>query len=814
MFDSSEIVGRIRVKEKSMVDTRLQDAQKWLNSTFGTKAGWTKVAEDGYPGQGTVNGLIEGMQSLLGISPVVPAFGATTWSKLNAHGAITPADGTTWIKLVQAALYAKGYRADGNSGKWTSAEGAETPMSIAQLKADIGVGGDGMSVPPKVMRSLLNTDPAVLISTGDARIRTVQQWLNKTYGSHEAFYYNSTSGYFDRGTQQNLVRGIQYQLGQGESAADGLFGPGSASQLKAAAGSVVRVGSTDSSTNWVHLFLAALAFNGYFPAQFDGTFTAADSAIVKQFQQFQGFSSAEQTGIGDFRTWAELLVSTGDASRSGTAVDCASTVTAARAQSLKAAGYRIVGRYLTNMEPTVSVQHPIDKNIKPGELQTIFGAGLSVFPIFEEGDGYSWFTYNQGVADATRAVKAAKSYGFPAGTTIYFAVDFDATDEQISPSADNAGTVGITAYFRGVQVGIRNLGSTYAVGIYGTRNVCARVSARGWATKSFIAGLSTGWSGNLGFRLPSNWAFNQIQGLTVGSGDGAIDIDKNIASGRDVGVSSLTTPPEPNTAVFQYLDWLLAKAHDYNQVHSAGDSDADLLCQYMRLPDFTGKIWDTYVGPINQGFVDYVNSFGVTKQTQIVDPEYRFSIDTPHLFGGADAIIHRNIPVSGSLSTPDWAGWAGDLLQLMRQYPDSRSQYPSAYKWAAAFIGSSDPQQRGNVFGLTDLVQDAALANIGGSILSGSTQTIAQLVRREFAINGDYAIRFADFVSGRFGGSYQAMWDAAYEVLASTNPAVVLIRTGFSKEYDVPDFSGVKAEELRDIAKAFADKVWDLANIT
>jgi hypothetical protein len=111
-------------------------------------------------------------------------------------------------------------------------------------------------------------------------------------------------------------------------------------------------------------------------------------------------------------------------------------------------------------------------------------------------------------------------------------------------------------------------------------------------------------------------------------------------------------------------------------------------------------------------------------------------------------------------------------------------------------------------------VQDAALANIGGSILSGSTQTIAQLVRREFAINGDYAIRFADFVSGRFGGSYQAMWDAAYEVLASTNPAVVLIRTGFSEEYDVPDFSGVKAEELRDIAKAFADKVWDLANIT
>lgn len=796
-----------------MVDIQLQNAQKWLNTTFGSKAGWTKVAEDGFPGQGTVNGFIEGMQSLLGISPVVPTFGPTTWSKLNTHGSVTPADGSTWIKLIQGALYAKGYPGGGNSGTWTSASTDETRKSIAALKADLGVGGDGMSVPPKVVRALLTTDPAVLISTGDSRIRAVQQWLNKTYGGHEGFYYNSTSGFFDRGTQQNLVRGIQYQLGQADSAADGLFGPGSASQLKAATASIVKVGSTDSTTNWVHLFLAALIFNGYYP-QFNGTFTAADSGIVKQFQQFEGFGTAEQTGIGDFRTWAELLVSTGDASRPGTAIDCASTVTAARAQSLVSAGYRIVGRYLTNMEPTASVPNPIDKNIKPGELQTIIAAGLSVFPIFEEGNGYSWFTYYQGLADAARAVNAAKSYGFPAGTTIYFAVDFDATDDQISPSADNSGTVGIMSYFRGVQVGIRNLGSTYAVGIYGTRNVCARVSKMGWATKSFIAGLSTGWSGNLGFRLPSNWAFNQIQGLTVGTGVGAIDIDKDVASGRDTGVTSLTTPPEPNNAIFQYVDWLQDQAHAFNQANSTGDTDADLVCQYMRLPDFTGKIWDNYVGPINQAFVDYVDSFGVAKQTQFVDPQYRISIDTEHLFGGADAIIHRDVPVSGDLSTPDWAGWAGDLLQLMRQYPISRSQYSSAYDWASTFIGSSDPQLKGGVFGLADMIQDAVLANVGGWLVSGSTQTIAQLIRREFSIDGDYAGRFADFVNGRFNGSHSRIYDLAYEVLASNSPGVVAIRTAFMQEYLVPDFSGASAGELEGVAQAFADKVWALADIT
>jgi peptidoglycan hydrolase-like protein with peptidoglycan-binding domain len=47
--------------------------------------------------------------------------------------------------------------------------------------------------------------------------------------------------------------------------------------------------------------------------------------------------------------------------------------------------------------------------------------------------------------------------------------------------------------------------------------------------------MSSGFSGNLGYPLPTNWAFDQISTLTVGSGTGAIEIDNNIASGRDTG---------------------------------------------------------------------------------------------------------------------------------------------------------------------------------------------------------------------------------------------------------------------------------------
>ncbi|MDQ1023502.1 hypothetical protein QF035_001084 [Streptomyces umbrinus] len=38
--------------------------------------------------------------------------------------------------------------------------------------------------------------------------------------------------------------------------------------------------------------------------------------------------------------------------------------------------------------------------------------------------------------------------------------------------------------------------------------------------------------------MPGDWAFDQIATVTVGTGAGAIEIDKNIASGRDVGQSS------------------------------------------------------------------------------------------------------------------------------------------------------------------------------------------------------------------------------------------------------------------------------------
>lgn len=229
------------------------------------------------------------------------------------------------------------------------------------------------------------------------------------------------------------------------------------------------------------------------------------------------------------QTWGSLLVSTGDPGRPGTGADCVSTLLDARLTTLRGAGYQYFGRYLTNTPDSVP-----DKCLKPGEAQRIIAAGGRIFPIFQTGGSVpSHFTNARGKEVAEEAAEAAWAYRIPANTVIYFTVDYDALDFEVTDS--------IIPYFQGVNERISAYGRNYRVGVYGPRNVCARVSLAGLATYSFVSDMSTRYAGNLAQRLPTNWAFDQVQTITVGSGPGAVEIDKDIVSGRDVGVSALAT---------------------------------------------------------------------------------------------------------------------------------------------------------------------------------------------------------------------------------------------------------------------------------
>ncbi|MDR2703951.1 MAG: DUF1906 domain-containing protein [Cellulomonadaceae bacterium] len=444
-------------------------------------------------------------------------------SALGAFGNISSGNFTPNIaNILIAGLYCKGYNAGNGQlpGSWLP----QTTTAVNSIQSHIGIPQTGI-ITPTLFRAILNMDAYIVIGNGQQFVREVQQWMNATYLNRSWYSIIPADGSYSRTVQTALVYAIQEELNV--AGANGNYGPGTRAAVQAKG--AIAIGNQDGpGRNWIRLFQAAMRFNLY-PVAFDGSFSVSDSAHVVSFQNF---TALPISGQGDYQTWSSLLVSNGDPNRVGTAADTITQVTAPRASTLIANGRQVIGRYLTN----ASSSSALNKKIQPGELAVIFGAGLRVFPIYQTYGSYlSYFSDIQGQNDAFAAIEAATEYGFLRNTFIYFAVDFDATDDQI--------TSNVIPHFEAINTVTRNFNGMYRVGIYGTRNVCSRISQLGLAESSFVSGMSTGYSGNLGFHLPSNWAFDQISTITLGTGGGAIEIDNNIASGRDLGQSSINSPP-------------------------------------------------------------------------------------------------------------------------------------------------------------------------------------------------------------------------------------------------------------------------------
>ncbi|TKJ83752.1 hypothetical protein PaeCFBP13512_22310 [Paenibacillus sp. CFBP13512] len=498
------------------MDEMVLKVQQWANKTYTGRNGYIKINEDGQTGWGTIRALIRGLQLEIGIPDPTGSFGPATTDAcptLSSNSDYTNGSISNQIRILQGAMYCKGYNPTGFTGIY----GDGTKAAIARFQKDAGLRNVDGVASPMIIKALLNMD--AFINVGDDKIRTIQQNLNRDYYQllFKPLGLIPCDGRYARSTNKALIYALQSEQGSGSP--DGSFGSTTKSLCP-----TLNVGST--KTKFVAIIQYALYLNNYDPGRFDGIY---DEGVKSAVRNFQSFTKLTADGVAGKQTWASLLVSTGDNTRKGTACDCITTITPARAQTLKQNGYTAVGRYLTEVK--------IPKKIKPGELDTIFAAGLRVFPICQSaGNSLSYFTPEQGSNDARTGLVAANGFGFEKGTVIYFAVDYDAVDEEV--------TSHILPYFQALSNKMEALGSMYRIGVYGPRNICSRVSQAGYAVNSFVSDMSTGFSGNLGYNLPINWAFDQISTIFIGSGEGAIEIDNNIMSGRDLGVSKVSTPIE------------------------------------------------------------------------------------------------------------------------------------------------------------------------------------------------------------------------------------------------------------------------------
>ncbi|MES5397726.1 glycoside hydrolase domain-containing protein [Bacillus amyloliquefaciens] len=510
------------------MDEMVLETQQWLNETYKGRHGYNKVPENGKTGWDTIYGLTRALQIELGISEPADNFGPTTQRLFKPLKKQAPDSKPTNMNyILQGALWCKGFNPGGFSGVFYE----NTESAVKEFQKAAGLTKQDGIVTALIMKALLDMSAFRLVAGGDKRIRQIQQNLNRDYNDYIGLM--PCDGLYARDTNKALIYALQKEEGMSTSVANGFFGNGTTSLCPT-------LTPGDSRTGFVLIVQYALYCNGeaFDPGEFDGKYGVGVVSAVKAFQEFM---CLPQTGYADMPTIKALLSSSGDTTRAASACDTATILTADTAQTLRENGYKIVGRYLTGNVRTSSGL--TSKALTSKELSTIFDAGLSVFPIYQDG-GYesSYFVKDQGTRDAYSAASAARRLGFPSGTTIYFAVDFDAYDYEVTDK--------IIPYFQEIKSAFMKMQAfstapKYEIGVYGPRNICIRASEAGLTKYSFTANMSTGFSGNLGYPMPKNWAFDQFYEGTIGSGAGKVAIDKDGYSGKDSGVSSVHPPSDP-----------------------------------------------------------------------------------------------------------------------------------------------------------------------------------------------------------------------------------------------------------------------------
>lgn len=479
------------------MDAMVKKVQQWLNKTYTGKDGYTPISEDGTTGWGTTNALLVALQ----IEEKIPAWAIADEIKNKSFGfrgmtvARCPkigfgyANSENMVMILQGAFWCKGINPYAFDGKFTEA----TAAAIKKLQGDAGIAQTGVAYVLE-FKALLSMDQYSLIESGDPGIRQIQQTLNSRYAEGRGELI-PCDGIYGAGLNRALVYALQRLEGFTVDIcnhANGYFGDGTADKCP-----VLAYGSPKK--DFVELLQWCLFCNKSFVGAFTGVFDGVTKEAVSYFQRELELPGT--VGVADINVWESLLISCGNKNRGAKACDTATTLSYEVAKELKANGYDVVGRYLTNKYAMTSE-----------EMENIFKAGLDIFAIYEYGSTLSYYAESgRGIKDGEAARNAALELGIPEGTVLYFAIDYDMEDYQV--------TSVVMPYFNDINSVI----APYKVGVYGSRNVCSRVSESGLAVSSFVLDMSTGYSGNLGYTMPSNWNFDQFAGSTVGG----IGIDKD-----------------------------------------------------------------------------------------------------------------------------------------------------------------------------------------------------------------------------------------------------------------------------------------------
>lgn len=762
-----------------MADIYVLEVQKWLNQTYGENSSFNyHVNEDGQTGNQTVQGLIRALQIELS-SGVDGAFGSGTSSAFKSmfpnglsESTYSDTPGIQRItKILQGGFYCKGINPYAFDGIFNFS----TTNAVIKLKTDAGLTNANGTVDAIFFQALLNTDGYTLANGGDANIRDVQQRLNRKY--YNIIGLIPTNGLYSRPTHMGIVKALQYEVG---ASIDGYFGLGTQRLCPA----LQMYGNND--TNLVYILQYILYCSGFDPNGFDGAF---GNGVKRAVTNFQNFVKLTADGVCGQQTWASLMSSAGDTTRTVTACDTRFEITDDRAKLLVKNGYQIVGRYIVGGD---------FKELRANEPEIIFKNGLKFFPIYQaNGTSESDYSMATGIKDAQKANMAVLKHKLPKKCTVYFAVDFDCLDYQITNS--------IIPYFKSLA---ENFNSNYEIGIYATRNTCKRVCASvDRVTGCFVSDMSTGYSGNLGYFLPNNWNYDQIANITLNDSQyGSLEIDKVVYNGIIQAVSELEsdetdTNLEPVEILHKLYDW----ACEYKPNYSILEKNK-LVLQYLRSVNYADWKFNILIGSVDNNFVEFVKgqpNYDDSKHNPtkifIKIKEFDYTIGVEHLSAVIEAILNRELNTTFS----DLGGWAGDLLTFIgkiQEKEDSTHIYFSDDE-IYNYLGGRNAGEYS--FNLEDLLQDVEAVNIYPVLESIPIYKVYEGNGNNFARFDNFIHAIAPSINGDDNTLYNNLYQAAYHYTSKEN----ILSEALTQLFYTP-FDANRWQER--MARIFAKRLLDL----
>lgn len=212
----------------------------------------------------------------------------------------------------------------------------------------------------------------------------------------------------------------------------------------------------------------------------------------------------------------------------------------------------------------------------------------------------------------------------------------------------------------------------------------------GLITSSFVADMSSGFTCNIGQKMPDNRAYDQFTEISDAETEypNKLGYDKCIASPRRTATApnefityqEQVFPPlsSPNLEVFEKL---YHYAYAYMESLSGPTTGVfptvfganQIVLSYLRQRHYGGNAWTLVAGVIEEGFNAFLaenhsNELELLEPNNIfiVDPFLNMEIEVSHFAATLGALIFYVAVIDTPLDkyVDAFAGWAGDLLQV------------------------------------------------------------------------------------------------------------------------------------------------------